>query len=82
MTVPIRLVATPGGTADVIEVDGHNIAHACRAYTLDAAVDRLPQLTLDLLLHVGGEVDGDAEVFVPAATHAALVALGWTPPTT
>lgn len=80
MTVPIRLVATPAGTDDTIEVDGANISHACRGYTLEAKVGHRPQLTVDLVLHIGGEVGGEAEVFIPAQTHAALVALGWTPP--
>jgi hypothetical protein len=73
----IRL-GEPGLAA--IEIDGQDISDTTRGFTLNAQVGHVPQLVVDLQIHVG-EIDGqDVDVHVPADTAATLVALGWTPP--
>ncbi|HKX69886.1 MAG TPA: hypothetical protein VJM75_01605 [Acidimicrobiales bacterium] len=62
-----------------VEVDGQDISRTVRGLTLSAEVNHLPRLILDLRLFTS-EVEGQAQVHIPADTAATLVALGWTPP--
>lgn len=62
-----------------IEIDGHDVTDTVRGITLKAGAGCVPHLVLDLVIHAG-EIDGQADVHVPADTAAALVDLGWTPP--
>ncbi|MER7363587.1 hypothetical protein [Nonomuraea wenchangensis] len=73
-----RLHLTPGFLGSEIEINGVRIPHV-RNVHLDAEPHNLPALTLDFVLREV-EVDGEMVVTVPEKTHAALVALGWTPP--
>ncbi|MDX2692946.1 hypothetical protein [Streptomyces ipomoeae] len=76
-TARIRLDATGRGT---IEVDGQNLSHATRGLSLHATVDARPQLLLDLRIDTSEINAEDIDIHIPADTAAALVALGWTPP--
>lgn len=62
-------------------VDGTDISGAAGGLTLTTEPGRTPRLTVDLHLIRGLRADLPAHVTVPDATRAALVALGWTPPT-
>lgn len=75
-TARISLDATGGGK---IEIDGHDVTNTVRGLTLTAGAGCIPQLVLDLAIHTG-EIDGEADVHIPADTAATLVDLGWTPP--
>ncbi|MFI1030747.1 hypothetical protein [Streptomyces sp. NPDC020951] len=63
-----------------VEIDGQDVSDAVRGFTLRGETGHVHQLTLDLFLTTGGEIDGNTEVHIPAATAALLVDLGWTPP--
>ncbi|OUC99330.1 hypothetical protein [Streptosporangium minutum] len=73
-----KLHLTPGFLGSTVEVDGQKLT-GIRALDLHTAVNELPTITLDLIIREV-DVDGEAIVTVPDKTHAALVALGWTPP--
>ena len=67
------------GPTGTITVDGHDISHCVRGFTLTADVGHLPALDLDVVLHEA-DVDGQALITIPARTAVLLTALGWTPP--
>lgn len=67
-----------GPTGTVI-LDGQDISHCVRGFTLTADVGDLPVLDLDVVLREG-EVEGQAVVHIPARTAELLTALGWTRP--
>lgn len=62
-----------------IEIDGQDISHAVRGFTLTGHVGHRHQLVLDLCIDTG-EADGEVQVHIPEDTAALLQALGWTPP--
>lgn len=74
-----RLSLAAGAGNSSIEVDGQRL-RGVTGLELTANPDGVPVLTLGVRLH---EVDADGQmtVTVPEDTRAALVALGWTPPT-
>lgn len=77
----IRIVPSFAGTKDVVEIDGQDLANACRGYTLRAHVGHVPELELDLfIIAEANEVNGEVLVIVPDRTREALINLGWTPP--
>lgn len=67
------------GPDATVNVDGADLSHATRAYTIGHQVGHQPQLLLDVRLDEV-TIKGEMTVEVPEATAAALVALGWTPP--
>lgn len=71
---------TAAGHNTVTEVDGHDVSAAVRRVTVVMAANDINTVELDLVVFDGVEIDGKAKVALPAATRAALVALGWTPP--
>lgn len=75
-TTRLQFNGAAGGT---VEIDGTDISHTVQDVTLTARPGQLPTLRLDLVVYTA-EVDGEAVVSVPEETAAALVALGWTPP--
>lgn len=76
----IKLGLGRQGWNSTIEVDGHDISAAARAFRLDADVHGIPQLVVDLVVLESSTVSGEATVVIPEATREALIALGWTPP--
>jgi hypothetical protein len=75
-TARIRL-GEPG--LATVEIDGQDVSDAVRAFTVTGHVGHRHQLTLDLLIDTG-DVEGELQAHIPAATAALLVTLGWTPP--
>ncbi|MFD5057421.1 hypothetical protein [Streptomyces sp. NPDC058394] len=67
-----------GPTGTVI-LDGQDISHCIRGFTLTADAGDIPTLDLDVVLHEA-DVEGQALVHIPARTAELLTALGWTPP--
>lgn len=67
------------GRHGTIEIDGTDISRAVHSLTLEASVDELPRLRLELLL-LDVSTTAETQIHVPDETAAALVALGWTPP--
>lgn len=59
-----------------VQVDGRELG-GVRSLSLDAGVDEIPRLSLDL---VAPEVYGEMTVIVTDEVRQTLTALGWTPP--
>jgi hypothetical protein len=68
-----------GSAGSVVEVNGVNYANSVAGVDVQASGWGPPKVSLSLVTHEV-VVDGEAKVTVPDETHAALVALGWTPP--
>lgn len=67
---------------DSIEVAGVDVINVCQELTFSVDVrNRVPQIRLDLAVHEATH-DGPAFVDVPEKTRDALIALGWSPPST
>lgn len=64
---------------DRVEVDGQDLSGAVRGLTINAGAGHVAQVILDLCIS-SGEINGEAQVHIPADTAATLVDLGWTPP--
>lgn len=80
MTLPsLRIHGCPGTDAFVFEIDGHDAKDSATAADLHMDADSIPTLTLDVRVPEV-DIDGEATVVVPGATHRVLTALGWTPP--
>lgn len=65
-----------------ITIDDTDITRALTSVNLSLAGGEPPRALLDVLLVGGSEpivLDG-VELRIPPSTHAALVAMGWTPP--
>jgi hypothetical protein len=71
---------TPGYENLDVSIDGQQMTRALRGFSLDAGVGNAPRLTLDMAAFIESTVEGKMTVIIPDETHAALVALGWTPP--
>lgn len=72
----VKLSLRPGrGT---VQVDGRELG-GVRSLSLDAGVDEIPRLSLDLVAPEV-EVDGEMTVIVTDEVRQTLTALGWTPP--
>jgi hypothetical protein len=64
-----------------VEVDGHDISKAVSKATLWLSGGEPPELDLELRVFESQRIEAaEAEITIPAETHDALVALGWTPP--
>lgn len=61
-----------------VQVDGRELG-GVRSLSLDAGVDEIPRLSLDLVAPEV-EVDGEMTVIVTDEVRETLTALGWTPP--
>src|SRR5690606_24072840 len=61
-----------------VQVDGRELG-GVRSLSLDAGVDEIPRLSLDLVAPEV-EVDGEMTVIVTDEVRQTLTALGWTPP--
>lgn len=61
-----------------VQVDGRELG-GVRSLSLDAGVDKIPRLSLDLVAPEV-EVDGEMTVIVTDTVRQTLTALGWTPP--
>ena len=70
-----------GAMRGMVEVNGQSLTNAVTAVAVTADVKDVPVVSLTLLTH-DVTVDGEARVTIPDETHAALTALGWTPPPT
>lgn len=76
-----RVQITHDGPYGKIVVDGTDISDAVRAVTTEGSFGNVAKVTLDLDVIDVTTLDAkDTEVYIPEATAAALVALGWTPP--
>lgn len=60
-------------------VDGADLSNMATGFALDYGADRVPTLTVDLMVDEG-EVDGDMRVVLPDEVGDLLVEWGWTPP--
>lgn len=67
------------GARNMVEVNGTDITNGILAVDVHTEGMDVPRVTLSLLTGEV-EIDGEVRVTVPEKTHAALVALGWTPP--
>lgn len=74
-----RIVLTLDGAHSRVLVDGHDISRAVTGVNVHARARGVPRVTLSVLAHAV-EVEGVAELQLPAHTRAALIELGWTPP--
>lgn len=73
-----ELDARPGhGT---VRVDGTDISSSITGVTVEARVNDVPRVTLDLRVFETARSDGQAEIIIPDPTRETLIALGWTPP--
>lgn len=63
-----------------IKLDGHEISHTVRSFTLGAGANDQTLLTLDLNLRDPGSLTGPVDAVVTEETAQTLIALGWTPP--
>lgn len=70
--------AGPMGTGRIV-LDGTDFSAGVAGISLDARVGELTRLRLDVLF-VELAFQGEVRVEIPARSHDALVALGWTPP--
>lgn len=71
---------TTDGSRGTVHVDGHDLGSVVSALTFKAGAGDISTVDLDVLVFTG-EVHGqDVIVQLPDETTAALVALGWTPP--
>lgn len=53
---------------------------ALSGITIQADVDDIPRLTLDVITLDTTTVSGEMEILIPDQTRDLLVQLGWTPP--
>lgn len=72
---------TDGGGGGSLLIDGVDISSSVRSYSLDGIAGEMPDLRLRLALRTT-TFSGEVLVDIPPETHDALVAIGWTPPTT
>lgn len=72
-------IATDGGRGTVV-VDGVDMSGVVSRVTVQASVEQLPVITLELPAVAASLTFDQAVVVVHEQTHDALVALGWTPP--
>lgn len=77
-TTPVKIELTDTSTGR-LEVDGHDITNQTARFVLTAVPGKEPQLTIQLVHGLHAELD--ARIVLATSTRAALVALGWTPPT-
>lgn len=69
------------GLTGKLQVDGVEMSTTIQGFTITVQPDCLPRVELDLfVMHIPDLAITEAHVVVPDETHAALVALGWTPP--
>ena len=78
-TVHARL-ALNGTGKGTIEVDGHDLAHHCKAIRLESGAGNFTVLTLALVLPKTTEFEGDTRVQLAPEVEQLLTSLGWTPP--
>jgi hypothetical protein len=71
---------TAKGHTAAVEVAGHDISTACRAFTLSAQACQAPVLELDVVAHKIAEFQGDAIVRFTPDFEQILTDLGWTQP--
>jgi hypothetical protein len=71
-------ITSTGPNTEALTVGGHPLV--CSAATLDLAYGNLPVLTVTLPVVDGLVVTLDSAFLLAGETHAALVAMGWTPP--
>lgn len=64
----------------LVKVDGVDISHSVRGLTLEASVNALPRVTLELSVIDATTVGGDCEILIASETRELLLRAGWTPP--
>lgn len=69
-----------GATGGTVVLDGEDVSDGIQGLTLEARVGEVTRVTLDIPVVVTSEVEDNVEVFMPDATRALLIKLGWTPP--
>lgn len=77
MRVEINVIRPGHGS---IMIDGQDIGRGLCGFTLESKAGQLPRLVLDLAIFYPYGAVGEMDLVVPEGTAAALVALGWTPP--
>jgi hypothetical protein len=76
----LRAILTPGlGPGTTLEVNGHDITKTVRSMTLTAEAGNFVTAEIDVVVF-DAEINGEATIQLPEATHDALMKLGWTPP--
>lgn len=77
MKAEISLTSTGNGT---VRLDGEDVSHGVKGFSLVSSVGNMPKLTLDLVVR-DTVFDGQVLVDLPDHTRRVLMATGWTPPT-
>lgn len=73
---------TPGYGGTKITIDGTQMpTHRLTGLSLQADVDDIPRLTLDIVALKTTEISGQMQIVIPDETRELLTTLGWTPPT-
>lgn len=78
MTAPVLITLNHAGHGTVL-VDGKDISNGIRGLSFTSEAGKVSELTLDVVPHIT-TIKGEARVILTAPSEAALIALGWTPP--
>lgn len=81
-----KLTLSGGPLPYTVTLDGQDLSKGIRRLAIDVASDNWPRVKAELVIHAIevtelGVKDSHFEVSMPDEAREALIALGWTPPT-